>query len=298
MRKRNYSIIAIAIAVVAIIAGIFIFKNYSKQNEVQEIASVKVESRTVPTFFFHGWGSSYHAEEDMVKAIKHAGVTKSVIRANVTRSGKVILHGRLNKNARNPIIEVNFDDNKLSGYQGDYVRAYENAGSRYVKNVIQKVTSKYHYNQINIVAHSMGNLEVAYYFKRYPELQKQIQVNHFISMAGHYDGIIGENDKPNQLKIDKKTGKPSFMRPEYRGLLPLRKTFPRNTRVLNIFGNREDGTNSDGPVSNASARSLRYLINGRAKSYRELMIRGKNAQHSKLHNNRQVNQAIVNFLWR
>lgn len=298
MKKRNYSILALIVVIIVVVAGLFAFRNHQKENEVQEIKSVKVESKAVPTFFFHGWGSSYHAEEKMVKAFEHAGVTKDVIRANVTRSGKVILHGKLKKHARNPIIEVNFDDNKLSAYHNNYVKGYEGAGSLYVKNVIQTVTTKYHYQKINIVAHSMGNLETVYYFKRYPNLQKKIKVNHFISMAGHYDGIIGENDKPNQLKINKQTGKPSIMRPEYRGLLPLRKTFPRNTRVLNIFGNLENGTNSDGDVSNASARSLRYLINNRAKSYRELMIRGKNAQHSKLHNNRQVNQAIVNFLWK
>lgn len=296
MKKKNLIISLISIiAILAIAIGGFAYYQHEKEDNVQEIEAVKVVSKATPTFFFHGWGSSYHAEEKMVQAIKRAGVTKSVIRANVTKNGKVILHGKFKKNAKNPIVEVNFNDNKLSAYQDDYVRGYETAGARYVRNAIQAVTKKYHFNKINIVAHSMGNLETAYYFKHYG---KMIPVEHFISMAGHYDGIVGINDKPNRLKINPKTGKPSKMEPEFRGLLPLRKTFPKNTRVLNIFGNLEDGTNSDGDVSNASSRSLKYLLNGRAKSYRELMIRGKNAQHSKLHNNRQVNQAIVNFLWK
>lgn len=111
-------------------------------------------------------------------------------------------------------------------------------------------------------------------------------IDHLVAMAGHYDGIIGMNDKP------------SIMRPEYLNLLSLRKIFPKNTKVLNIYGNLEDGTNSDGDVSNASDQSLKYLINGRAKSYRQLMIRGKGGQHSKLYNNAQVNRALVNFLWK
>jgi hypothetical protein len=53
-------------------------------------------------------------------------------------------------------------------------------------------------------------------------------------MAGHYDGIVGVNDEPNRTKI---TGRPSGMEPEYHALLSLRNTFPRQTRVLNIFGN-------------------------------------------------------------
>ena len=73
-------------------------------------------------------------------------------------------------------------------------------------------------------------------------------------MAGHYDGIVGINDEPNKTKIDAKTGKPSQMEPEYRALLSLRNIFPRETNVLNIFGNLENGTNSDGDVTNASAK--------------------------------------------
>lgn len=84
---------------------------------------------------------------------------------------------------------------------------------------------------------------------------------------------------------------------EYRALLSLRNIFPRETNVLNIFGNLENGTNSDGDVTNASAKSLKYLINGRAKSCQELMIRGRGGQHSALHNNSQVTKALIRFIW-
>lgn len=295
MKKKSLLISAGTVIVVLLATLGSFFINKQRDERVQDIKPIKVVSRSTPTYFFHGWGSSYHAEEKMVQAIRNAGITNSVIRVNVTKNGKVISHGQFRKNAKNPIIEVNFDDNKLSNYSNDYVRGYETAGARYVRNAIRTVNRKCGFSKVNIVAHSMGNLETAYFFKNYGN---EIPVEHFVSIAGHYDGILGMNDKANQLKINSKTGKPSRMQPEYRGLLSLRKTFPRNTRVLNIYGNLENGTNSDGSVSNASSRSLRYLLNGRAKSYRELMIRGSNAQHSKLHNNNEVNQAIANFLWK
>lgn len=292
-RGRDITIIIIALFII-ISGGIFISKENREHNQV---VNKNIVSKNVPTFFFHGWGSSYHAEEDMVNAIRDAKVTNSILRINVTKKQKVIFHGYLKKNAKNPIIEVNFDDNKLNTYRTNYAKGYSELGSKYVKAAISAVNKKYHYKNINIVAHSMGNLETAYYFKQYPNLQKYYPVDHFISIAGHYDGIIGENDKPNSLKLNAKTGKPNIMQPEYRGLLSLRETFPTNTHVLNIFGNLKDGTNSDGDVSNNSAKSLKYLVAARAKSYRNLMIKGKDAQHSKLHNNQEVNKAIIKFLW-
>lgn len=300
MKKKGIGIISlILIIIIAIVAGIKIKQNHD-ENAVQEIQPVKVSSKTVPTFFFHGWGSSWHAEDTMAQAIKRAGATNTIVRVNVNKKGRARLIGKIKKNAKNPLVEVNFSDNKLtnSQYNGQYANAYDSMGARYVKNAIDLVRNKYHYSKINIVAHSMGNLEVASYIKLNAGKKNFPQIDHLVAMAGHYDGIIGMNDKRHQLKIDKKTGKPSIMRPEYRNLLSLRKIFPKNTKVLNIYGNLEDGTNSDGDVSNASAQSLKYLINGRAKSYRQLMIRGKGGQHSKLYNNAQVNRALVNFLWK
>ena len=84
----------------------------------------------------------------------------------------------------------------------------------------------------------------------------------------------------------------------FKQLLPLRKHYPRQIEVLNIYGNKEDGSNSDGSVSVASAQSYKYLINGRAKSYREVEIKGKNAQHSKLHENKEVDKLLIDFLWK
>lgn len=100
------------------------------------------------------------------------------------------------------------------------------------------------------------------------------------------------------VTINPKTGEPSKMDSAYRELLSLRKTFPTKTAVLNIYGDVNDGSHSDEDVPVNSAKSLKYLVAGRAKSYREVEIHGKEAQHSKLHNNPQVNQLLINFLWK
>ncbi|NRO30435.1 hypothetical protein IMAU30143_00643 [Lactobacillus helveticus] len=193
MRKKGIGIISlILIIIIAIVAGIKIKQNHD-ENAVQEIQPVKVSSKTVPTFFFHGWGSSWHAEDTMAQAIKRAGATNAIVRVNVNKKGHARLIGKIKKNAKNPLVEVNFSDNKLtnSQYNGQYANAYDSTGARYVKNAIDLVRNKYHYSKINIVAHSMGNLEVASYIKLNAGKKNFPQIDHLVAMAGHYDGIIG-----------------------------------------------------------------------------------------------------------
>lgn len=257
-KKVSWALGTVIIVIAAIVGGIYYHQR--QDDRVQTIEKVNVVNKNIPTFFFHGWGSSYHAEEDMTTAIKQAGVTNTIVRVNVDHHGHAELVGKITKKAKNPLVEVNFADNKLSNvHNGSYANAYYTTGACYVRNAINVVTKKYHYQAINAVSHSMGNLEFINYIRRYQNQKGFPIIRHWVSIAGHYDGIIGENDAPNKTKINRKTGKPSRMGPEFRAVLSLRSTFSRQTRVLNIFGNLENGTNSDGDVTNASARSLKYL---------------------------------------
>ena len=252
-----------------------------------------VQSST-PTIFVHGWGSSSHAEEKMANAARDAGATKTIVRANVDKNGKVTFNRRIPANAVNPIVEVSLEDNKLSGYQNNYAQGYHHGGT-YVKNVVLALEKQHYYQQINLVGHSMGNLEIINYINDNVNNKKLPQVAHLVAIAGHYNGLAGESDA--DAKVDAQTGEPEQKESAYRELLGLRQTFPKNTEVLNIYGDVEDGSHSDEDVPVYSAKSLKYLVASRAKSYQEIEIRGKNAQHSKLHNNNQVNHALIKFLW-
>lgn len=47
----------------------------------------------------------------------------------------------------------------------------------------------------------------------------------------------------------------------------------------------------------SSARSLKYLLGNSPASYKESKYTGKSAQHSQLHENKEVANEIINFLW-
>lgn len=241
-----------------------------------------------PTLFFHGSSSSYLAEKHMVHAAKRAGVTKSVIRADVSYRGKVHLVGKIKKTAENPIVEVNYLNSNNLNYR---------TNGRWAKNVVKKLQKTYHIKSMNMVGHSMGNMAIMYYLlangtnRKLPRLHKQV------ALGGHFEGVFGEDDYPHYLRLAK-SGRPNHMDTAYRQLLRLRKTYPKKqVSVLNIYGDLGDGTDSDGRVSNNSSRSLRYLVGKRALHYRSKQFKGRGAQHSKLHHNAKVDKLLIKFLW-
>lgn len=137
-----------AALVIAALVVIGTFAWYSQRRTSRFIQS------TTPTLFFHGGGSSYHAEEHMVNAAKKAGVTKTVLRADVSKNGQVTLHGTMQRHAINPIVEVNYQNNR----QLDFQKHGEWAG-----NVVRVLQQRYGIKKVNMVGHSLGNISIIYY---------------------------------------------------------------------------------------------------------------------------------------
>lgn len=279
--SRN-GIIAVIILVLFGIVGLS-WHHYQK-------ASKYIQS-TTPTLFFHGGGSNYHAEEHMVNAAKKAGVTTTIVRANVDPAGHVTLHGTMHKNSINPIVEVNYENNRQLNF---------NKHGQWATNVVKTLQKDYGVQKINMVGHSLGNISIIYYELQNANNPKMPKVVKQVDMAGHFDGLDfpqlpARIRQPQGLKLDK-NGKPNKMNATYKQMTKLRSTYPKNrTRVLNIIGNLGGGT--DGTVKNVSSLSLKYLIASRAKSYQVEVFHGKLARHSKLHSNPQVDKDLINFLW-
>lgn len=137
-------------------------KNTIKSNKQLSKTQVGYIS-TTPTFFFHGWGSSVNAESHMVNAAQEANVTKDVMTAIVDKNGNVKLSGHISKNAQNPIIKVGFLDNHNHNYQTD---------ARFAYNAITSVQTKYPFTKMNLVGHSMGNMDILFMLLYYGQRKK------------------------------------------------------------------------------------------------------------------------------
>lgn len=279
--KRNRIIISLLVLILSLCISACLNQQASTQ---------KIPIKGSATLFFHGGGSSYHAEEHMVKAAENAGVTDSVIRTEVADNGQVTLIGKWKKNAKNPICEVNYQNNRQLDFKKHGI---------YATNVVKALQKNYKIRSINMVGHSLGNISIMYYMLNNVNKKGMPRLNKIVNMAGHFAGLNFEVPEdirqPQNLKLDK-NGKPNKMNATYRQMAKLRSIYPKNqVKVLNIIG--DIGGKTDGTVPNVSSLSLKYIIGNRAKSYRVMKFTGKNARHSRLHENAQVDKALIMFLW-
>lgn len=281
MRKR--SIIALSTFLFIVLITLFLG---SKLQTREVNSSDYIQSRT-PTVFFHGYGSSANAEKHMVEAARQAGVTRSIITATVDSHAQVSLEGDIPKDAINPIVMVEFEDNRNANYAQD---------GEYAVAVVRELQARYGFKKMNFVAHSMGNMSILFYLLEHaqneelPKLQKQVNI------ANHVNGLEGMDLPDNLTILDSKTGQPSAMSDSYQKLLGLREIYPQDqVDVLNIYGDFKN--QSDGSVLNVSSRSLKYLVIDNAKSYQEKRVTGPLAQHSQLHENPEVDRLLIDFLW-
>ena len=241
-----------------------------------------------PTFFFHGYGSSYHAEEYMVNGAVKEGITtkNAVIRANVRPNGSVKLIGKIKANSKNPVVEVNFDNPRNGNYKVD---------GKWARNVIVTLQNHYRFQRINLVGHSMGNMAIMYYLREYNNDHQLPILNKQVAIAGNFNGLVMADNNKNNDRVAS-DGKPlNNVTKQYRYLEALRKTYPESADVLNIYGNKGNGT--DGDLTIQSAQSMKYLVQPRAKSYQEQEMKGHQASHSRLHHNDDVNALLYSFLW-
>ena len=281
MRKRSI----IALSSFLFIALVSLFLIYNRQTKELN-SSDYIQSRT-PTLFFHGYGSSANAEKHMVEAARQAGVTQTIITATVDSHAQVTLKGDIPKDAVNPIVMVEFTDNRNANYAqvGEYASA-----------VVRELQARYSFKKMNFVAHSMGNMSILFYLLEHAQNEELPQLQKQVNIANHVNGLEGMDLPANLTILDSKTGEPSAMSDSYQKLLGLREIYPQDqVDVLNIYGDFKN--ESDGSVLNVSSRSLKYLVIDNAKSYQEKRVTGPLAQHSQLHENPEVDRLLIDFLW-
>ncbi|MDT0090267.1 alpha/beta hydrolase [Listeria marthii] len=293
MKKVIIAIIVLAI----IVAGFWIiflqFEPTKKAAKEPTITSNKTTKKTVnpvseiaiPTLFVHGYSGTANSFGGMINRLADEGdVTKSLV-MTVAADGTVSTEGNYDKFSNNPTIQVIFEDNKSS---------MDNQ-AQWIQNVMKELKNNYHIEKVYAVGHSMGGVSLTSYIEKvgsdnaYPILEKLVLI------GSPLNGLVIGDDGVTAYDLTDKGPKQSSDR--YSEFMKNKQKIPTHLRVLNIAGDTLDGTKSDGSVSVASALSGKFIFEGQAESYQEKTFTGKNAAHSKLHENTDVDAEVADFLW-
>lgn len=277
MQKINFKILVI-ILLTALVGGFLITPKDANA------------ASTTPTLFIHGYGGTHNSTDYMIGAAERDAGAKKALTINVQRNGQLKIKGTLTNKTVKPLIQINFTNNKATNKKQ----------AAWLISILETLKSKYHVQQFNVVAHSAGNpalyqaVSNTKYQSEIPTLKK------YVDLAGPFNGIVGMNDTPNKIKLNKdyKPDHYSAQRGAYPGFktfLTIGKTFPEHVKILNIYGNLDDGTNSDKRVTVQSALSINYLLRNRHDSIKNVEMHG--LEHSQLHHSNKVNQKMFKFLW-
>ncbi|WP_125702692.1 alpha/beta hydrolase [Lacticaseibacillus daqingensis] len=252
-------------------------------------AKVQAAAPVAPvTLYLHGHHGGPHSMDYLMQTAAKNDHARTVLTATVSPTGRVRLSGHWRQGTQRPLIKVVFQDNRTMRYTRI---------SNWMHAVLVTLQTRYHIQQFNVVAHSLGNAAVLFYELRFGQDRSLPQLAKYVAIAGNFDGIPGRHrgQHANHLRPD---GRPAWLAPAFRQALALRHHFPAHqVAILNLYGNLDDGTHSDGKILNASSRSLGYLLGQKARHYQARVFNGALAQHSLLRLNPRVAAATNRFLW-
>ncbi|MCM0599631.1 alpha/beta hydrolase [Periweissella fabalis] len=282
MLKQKYLLISLFAIILLILSGCTPAKQLMKK------APADAHFSDNPTIFLHGFGGNASSMQPLINAIERAKLGTAVETIHVRANDTLATTGTLTAKANNPLINIVFDDSTNGNPAHN---------ARILRVIIEKLHHQYHFKKFNVVAHSMGNSTLAEYLLNNSNNSNLPTLNKYVAIASISNSFIGGSGSTNASRSPLLAdGQPTIKSTIFNHFSKLHTTFPKAAHVLNIFGNLNDGSESDGRVPINSAQALKYLTS-RSASYQQQEFTGSNAQHSKLKRNPQVEKTVMHFLF-
>lgn len=244
-----------------------------------------IEKTVTPTLFIHGYKGTVNSFKGMLQRLEEQDNGKKELTLYVDANGNVRAEGELSKQATNPMVQVIFEDNENNEWnQTDWIRA-----------CLLYLQITYQVDQVNIVGHSMGGVSGLRYLVTYGQDTSLPKVDKFVALAAPFNDFV---DDSGQSVTDELTNGPAVVSSRYQDYQTLVGNLPTTTQVLLIAGQISETDVSDGTVPVNSALAVYALIKQHGNEITEQIIQGTNASHSMLHENKEVDQAVNQFLWK
>ncbi|WP_234987921.1 alpha/beta fold hydrolase [Carnobacterium iners] len=264
----------------------------SKSSEITQEKIANSEKRdssstsqaSIPTLFIHGYGGTDFTFNAMLTRFEAEDYGKQELTLTVEPDGGIFETGNWQSDSSNPFIQVLFVDNKNNEWnQADWIKA-----------VLVYLKTTYQVDEVNLVGHSMGGVSSFRYLVAYGKEDTQPVVKRFVAMGAPFNDFVAGNE--NQTLEALHQNGPLVYSGRYTEFSAAIQQYPASTGMLNIAGDKTDGSKSDGTVSLSSSLSIGYLMQSNKFNYQEVIITGDQASHSQLHENKDVDERIAEFL--
>ncbi|QQP70724.1 alpha/beta fold hydrolase [Carnobacterium sp. CS13] len=240
---------------------------------------------TVPTLFIHGYEGTKGTFDGMLSRLEVSGLGEKALTVTVQPDGSVSETGSWQDQAINPLIQVLFADNKNNEWnQADWIKA-----------VLSYLKQTYQIDEVNLVGHSMGGVSSFRYLVTYGNDDSLPTVDKFIAIGAPFNDFVTGNETQT-LDALSQDG-PSVISERYGDFSAAIQQYPSSTKMLNIVGDLQDGSEGDGTVPIRSGLAIGYLMQTNGLDYHDEEITGAHAHHSQLHENIKVDKLVAEFLW-
>ncbi|MBO0440557.1 alpha/beta fold hydrolase [Candidatus Enterococcus ikei] len=288
MKKKKYYLLAM-ICVLLFFAGCTnkkISDNEHQQAAKNSTATETIQKSSIPTLFIHGYSGGNNSFGRMIKRMEGNDHTKKELVLTVSVDGKVQAKGKLTGIKSNPSVQVLFEDNKNNEWNQ----------AEWIKNCLTYIQENYGVTEVNLVGHSMGGASSLRYLTTFGDDTSLPKINKFVGIAAPFNNFV---ELSNGETIDDVINNgPAVQSERYVDYVNGIEKVSKDIKVMIIAGDVEDGSLSDEAVPVADALSAVSLFKTHGNEVQEKIFFGKSAQHSQLHENKEVDQLVADFLWK
>ena len=280
MRKLKISIILLLLAVVS---GCSTITQSSEGKQKQGEATIKKMAR--PTLFIHGYKGTSRSLGPMINRLEKQGVGRNEMTMYVTPDGQVEKEGQLTQQANNPIIHVVFEDNEKDEW----------TQSLWIQRLLVTLAQEEQVEEVNVVGHSMGGVSTLRYLMS-GEIEGAARINELVAIGSPFNEFV-ETKSMEQLKKEMLEG-PEELSERMEDIQEQMTLIPSTVRMALIGGQLSDTDLSDGTVPVGSAVAINAGLKKNGNKVSSYILTGEKVDHSGLHENKQVDEIVINELWK
>ncbi|MGX6969877.1 alpha/beta fold hydrolase [Vagococcus bubulae] len=263
-----------------------------EKKSITATTSEKIESNinytNVPTLFIHGAGGGRGSMGHMINRLASQDVATKSLVIIVSSDGSISTENKLDSNQfseDNPMIQVLFRDNRNNEWEQ----------ARWIKLVLEFLQKEYGMKEANIVGHSMGGISGLRYLLQDSQTTDLPKVNKLVAIGSPFNEFI--DTLTSQSLDDLLTSGPNEKSDRYILYENELSGLSKEISLLLIAGKLSDDNLSDNVVPLSSSLAVNAMLLEHGNQVEHVLIEGKGADHSGLHENQEVDEIVSQFLW-